>query len=70
MSTPYGRRNDEVKGGRERRLRGDAIRAALRCGADAPDFPSPVGWGNCAALRGAPDGAMANSGIACVAIRE
>src|ERR1700722_7095702 len=50
MSTPQGRQNDKVKGGRERRLRSDAFRAALRCGADAPDFPSPVGWGNCAAL--------------------
>src|ERR1700722_15113628 len=71
MSTPQGRQNDKVKGGRERRLRSDAIRAALRCGADAPGLPSPVGWGNCAALRDAvtirsgrvaPDGAAAEGG--------
>jgi hypothetical protein len=71
MSIPHGQPNDEVKGVRERRLRSDAIRAALRCGADAPGLPSPLGWGNCAALRGAvairsgrvaPDGPMANSG--------
>jgi hypothetical protein len=76
MSTPHRQPNDEVKGGRERRLRSDAIRAALRCGADAPGLHHLSGWGNCAALRGAvairsgrvaPDGAMANSGGGCVA---
>jgi hypothetical protein len=36
MSTAQGEQDDEVKGVRERRLRSDAIRAALRCGADAP----------------------------------
>jgi len=63
MSTPR-RQNDEVKSVRERRLRSDAIRAALRCGADAPGLFSLSGWGNCAAVRGA----MAHSGSAGVAL--